>query len=118
MCTPTSSKSQESFGVYWKYQASLPVSMFSATAELVYRLSPGRAWGSYIGTGFPVPQIVNRVVGSYEPVCQSPPPPVFQELFVSFHVSLPGSPGLGMTYHRQSSLPVLASSAAIQPRVF
>src|SRR5207244_6048799 len=46
-----------------------------------------------------------------------PPPPVFQELFLSFHVSLPGSPGLGITYHRHSSLPVLASSAATQPRV-
>src|SRR5438128_6839327 len=46
-----------------------------------------------------------------------PPPPVFQELFVSFHVSLPGSHGLGITYHRHSSLPVLASNAATQPRV-
>src|SRR5262247_3596640 len=46
-----------------------------------------------------------------------PPPPVFHALFLSFHVSLPGSPGLGTTYHRHSSLPVLASSAATQPRV-
>src|SRR6266849_3533711 len=46
-----------------------------------------------------------------------PPPPVFHELFLSFHVSLPGSPGLGITYHRHSSLPVLASMAATQPRV-
>src|SRR5215471_10309320 len=46
-----------------------------------------------------------------------PPPPVFHELFLSFHVSLPGSPGLGTTYQRHSSLPVLASSAAIHPRV-
>src|SRR5215471_18945966 len=61
--------------------------------------------------------MVSRVAGSYEPVCQMPPPPVFHALFLSFHVSLPGSPGLGTTYHRHSSLPVLASSAAIQPRV-
>src|SRR6267154_2479008 len=46
-----------------------------------------------------------------------PPPPVFHALFLSFHVSLPGSPGLGITYHRHSSLPVLASRAATQPRV-
>src|SRR5579862_4875521 len=46
-----------------------------------------------------------------------PPPPVFQALFLSFHVSLPGSPGLGTTYHLHSSLPVLASRAAIHPRV-
>src|ERR1700722_20914387 len=46
-----------------------------------------------------------------------PPPPVFQALFLSFQVSLPRSPGLGMAYQRHSSLPVLASSAASQPRV-
>ena len=46
-----------------------------------------------------------------------PPPPVFQALFLSFQVSLPGSPGFGTTYQRHSSLPVLASSAASQPRV-
>ena len=62
--------------------------------------------------------MVSFVAGSYEPVCQRPPPPVFQALLVSFHVSLPGSPGFGTAYHFQSSLPVRASSAAIQPRVF
>src|SRR5438128_12435936 len=62
--------------------------------------------------------MVSFVAGSYEPVCQRPPPPVFHALFVSFHVSLPGSPGFGTTYQRQSSLPDRASSAAIQPRVF
>src|ERR1017187_5652783 len=46
-----------------------------------------------------------------------PPPPVFQALFLSFHVSLPGSPGLGITYQRHNSLPVRASSAATHPRV-
>src|SRR5262249_11190337 len=61
--------------------------------------------------------MVRRVAGSYEPVCQIPPPPVFHELLLSFHVSLPGSPGLGTTYHRHNSFPVLASSAATQPRV-
>src|SRR5262249_15230645 len=54
---------------------------------------------------------------SYEPVCQSPPPPVFQALVLSFQVSLPGSPGFGIEYQRHSSLPFLASSAATQPRV-
>src|SRR2546429_8812557 len=58
------------------------------------------------------------VAGSYEPVCQRPPPPVFHALFLSFQVSLPGSPGFGTTYQRQSSLPDRASSAATQPRVF
>src|ERR1041385_6428246 len=62
--------------------------------------------------------MVSLVAGSYEPVCQIPPPPVFHALFLSFHVSLPGSPGLGTAYQRQSSLPVRTSSAAIQPRVF
>src|SRR5438309_59167 len=92
--------------------------MLSATAVFVYRLSPGRACGSYCGIGLPVPQIVSFVAGSYEPVCQRPPPPVFHALFLSFQVSLPGSPGFGTTYQRQSSLPDRASSAAIHPRVF
>src|SRR5678816_4331121 len=92
--------------------------MLIATAELVYRLSPGRACGSYCGIGLPVPQIVSLVAGSYEPVCHSPAPPVFHALFLSFHVSLPGSPGFGTAYQRHSSLPVLTSSAAIHPRVF
>src|SRR6185295_2346388 len=61
--------------------------------------------------------MVSLVAGSYEPVCQSPPPPVFQAFVLSFHVSLPGSPGFGITYHRHNSLPVRASSAASQPRV-
>src|ERR1700730_7852275 len=61
--------------------------------------------------------MLSLVAGSLEPVCQMPPPPVFHALFLSFHVSLPGSPGLGITYHRHNSLPVLASSAATQPRV-
>src|SRR5437667_4884896 len=61
--------------------------------------------------------MVSFVAGSYEPVCQRPPPPVFQALFLSFQVSLPGSPGFGTTYQRHSSLPDRASSAAIQPRV-
>src|ERR1700687_1948572 len=67
--------------------------------------------------GLPVPQIVSLVAGSYDPVCQMPPRPVFQALFLSFQVSLPGSPGLGTAYQRHSSLPVLTSSAASQPRV-
>src|SRR5882724_3002840 len=46
-----------------------------------------------------------------------PPPPVFQALLPSFQVSLPGSPGLGTEYQRHSSLPVLTSRAASQPRV-
>src|SRR5262245_44670936 len=71
-----------------------------------------------MGTGLPVPQIVNLVAGSYDPVCHRPPPPVFQALFLSFQVSLPGSPGFGTTYQRHSSLPVRASSAATHPRVF
>src|ERR1700726_2385923 len=61
--------------------------------------------------------MVSLVSGSYEPVCHIPPPPVFQALFLSFQVSLPGSPGFGTAYQRHSSLPVLASSAASQPRV-
>src|SRR6266699_6566607 len=61
--------------------------------------------------------MVSLVAGSYEPVCQSPPPPVFQALFLSFQVSLPGSPGAGTAYQRHNSLPVLASRPATQPRV-
>src|SRR3954449_8940144 len=44
------------------------------------------------------------------------PPPICQALFLSFQVSLPGSPGAGMTYLRQISLPEAPSSAAIQSR--
>src|SRR5262249_29051745 len=80
-------------------------------------LSPGRGGGSYCGPGLPGPQMVSLLAGSYEPVCQSPPPPVFHALVLSFQVSLPGSPGFGTAYQRQSSLPVLTSSAASQPRV-
>src|SRR5215510_6165242 len=61
--------------------------------------------------------MVSFVVGSYDPVCHSPPPPVFHALVLSFQVSLPGSPGLGTAYQRHNSLPVLTSSAASQPRV-
>ena len=46
-----------------------------------------------------------------------PPPPVFQALWSSFQVSLPGWPGSGTVYQRQSSSPVSMSSAATQPRV-
>src|SRR4029077_1438235 len=51
------------------------------------------------------------------PSLHPPPPPVFQAFFLSFQVSLPGSPGAGTAYQRHSSLPVLASRAASQPRV-
>src|SRR5215471_13595058 len=44
------------------------------------------------------------------------PPPVCQALFLSFQVSLPGSPGAGMTYFFQATLPVAASSAAMKSR--
>src|SRR5258708_248910 len=44
------------------------------------------------------------------------PPPVCQALFLSFQVSLPGSPGAGMTYLRQASLPVAASTATMKSR--
>src|SRR5262245_65467233 len=45
------------------------------------------------------------------------PPPVCQAAFAgSFQLSLPGSPGAGITYLRHANLPVLASSAAIQSR--
>src|SRR5208282_4578635 len=39
-----------------------------------------------------------------------------QALLLPFQVSLPGSPGAGIVYLRHSSLPVAASSAAIQSR--
>src|SRR4029453_17589271 len=62
--------------------------------------------------------MVSFVAGSSEPVCHNPPPPLFHALFLSFHVSLPGSPGLGITYQRHNSLPVRTSRAATHPRVF
>src|SRR5882762_5574037 len=45
------------------------------------------------------------------------PPPVSHARWSPFHVSLPGSPGAGMTYLRHSSLPVVASSPAAKSRV-
>src|SRR3954466_10020449 len=57
------------------------------------------------------------VAGSYEPVCQTPPPPTRQALWLSFQVSEPGSPGAGIVKVRQASWPVLTSQAAIQLRV-
>src|SRR6516164_3433354 len=44
------------------------------------------------------------------------PPPVCQALFLSFQVSEPGSPGAGITYLRQASLPVAALTATIKSR--
>src|SRR6266478_1192594 len=44
------------------------------------------------------------------------PPPVCQALFLSFQVSLPGSPGAGMTYLRHASLPLAASTATMKSR--
>src|SRR5215475_6115164 len=44
------------------------------------------------------------------------PPPVCQELFLSFQVSEPGSPGAGITYLRHASLPVAASTATMKSR--
>src|SRR5215470_18871785 len=116
ICVPTSSKSHMSPGVYWKYQFMLPVSGSHDTTLLVNRLSPGRSLASIIGTGLPTPHKVWLVSGSYVPVTQTAPPPVCQALVLSFQVSLPGSPGAGMVYLRHRSLPVAASSAAIQSR--
>ena len=44
------------------------------------------------------------------------PPPVRQALFLSFQVSLPGSPGAGMTKVFHCTSPVFGSSDAIQSR--
>src|SRR6266852_5323377 len=44
------------------------------------------------------------------------PPPVCHALFLSFHVSEPGSPGAGTVYFRHSTLPVAPSSAAMKSR--
>src|SRR5260370_338753 len=44
------------------------------------------------------------------------PPPGFPALFLSFPVSLPGSPGAGMTYLRHAPLPVVPSSPAMKTR--
>src|SRR6267154_3586753 len=57
------------------------------------------------------------VAGSYDPVCQTPPPPTRQALWLSFQVSEPGSPGAGMVKVRQARLPLLTSQAATQLRV-
>src|SRR6267154_4997026 len=54
------------------------------------------------------------VAGSYDPVCQTPPPPTRQALWLSFQVSEPGSPGAGMVKVRQASWPILTSQAPIQ----
>ena len=59
MCTPTSSKSQESFGVYWKYQASLPVSTFERHHRVGVEVVAGaRTADRRSGYGLPVPTIV------------------------------------------------------------
>src|SRR5262245_13369132 len=68
-----------------------------------------------VGLGLPVPQNVRFVSGSYAPVFQTPAPPIFHDS--PLHESLPGSPGPGMVYVRQTSLPVLASKAATKPRI-
>src|SRR5260370_19214515 len=98
MWVPTSSKSHMSPGVYWKYQFIFPVSGSHDTTLLVNRLSPGRNLASIIGTGLPTPHSVWLVSGSYVPVTHTAPPPLCQALFLSFHVSLPGSPRAVMAH--------------------
>src|SRR5262249_5855157 len=73
--------------------------------------------GSDHGTGLPVPQSTWLVAGSYDPVTHIAPPPVCHALFLSFQVSLPGSPGAGITYLRHASLPLAASTATMKSRV-
>jgi hypothetical protein len=53
--------------------------------------------------------------GSYEPVTQIEPPPVFHAS--PLHVSEPGSPGAGTVLKRHISLPVAGSNAAMNPRM-
>jgi hypothetical protein len=55
--------------------------------------------------------------GSYDAVCHTPPPPTRHALWLSFHVSDPGSPGAGMVKVRHASLPVSTSKAPTQLRV-
>ena len=64
--------------------------------------------------------------GSYEPVSQAAAPPCFQASGSQYvvglgghgsQVSWPGSPGPGMVWKRQTSSPVSASSAAMNPRM-
>src|SRR5207237_10494144 len=50
------------------------------------------------------------------PVVHIDAPPVCQALFLSFQVSLPGSPGAGTVYFFHTTLPVAASRLASQPR--
>ena len=51
------------------------------------------------------------------PVTQVEPPPVAAALWLSFQVSLPGSPLVGIVWVRQTSFWVERSVAAIQPRM-
>src|SRR3954470_14402365 len=92
----------------------LPVAASMASVDAVKRLSPGR-WSPIHGPPLPVPQKVRLVAGSYVPVTHTEPPPVFH--WSPFgQVSLPGSPGAGMVYVRQHSLPVSTSNPATNPR--
>ena len=62
-----------------------------------------------------MPQYVRFRSGSYEPVTQIEPPPVFQES--PPQVSPPRSPGPATVLKRQTCFPVLASNAARNPRI-
>src|SRR5262252_19661 len=92
-----------------------PVRASKAIVDEVYRLSPGRRSPIH-GPALPVPQNVRFVSGSYVPVTQIGPPPVFHSSPFG-HVSLPGSPGAGTVYVFQISLPVSGSKAATNPRM-
>ena len=95
MWTPTSSKSHESFGVYWKCQrqlAGVDVERDRRVRVQVVARAELRVVDRIRVAGA---DDVELVAGSKEPVCQMPPPPVFHALWSSFQVSLPGSPGLG-----------------------
>src|SRR5688572_6416936 len=111
--TCVASKSNSSCGVNWKCHFNFPVSASRATTALVYRLSPIRESPFQSGPGLPTPQYVRFDSGSYEPVVQIDPPPVFHES--PAHVSWPGSPGCGTVLNFQICLPVTGSYAAMNP---
>ena len=69
---------------------------------------------SQSGAGFPVPQYVRFDSGSYAPVFHTAAPPRLPR--IAAQVSFPGSPGSGIVWKRQTSVPVFASNAAMIPR--
>ena len=84
--------------------------------EFVYRLVPPRRATGKSGAGFAAGTYNISPFGSSDSGVHTAPPPIGMSEFC-FHVSAPGSPGLGTMLKRQTGSPSDSRNAPIQPRI-